>query len=210
MGEIRFRGRVYREVVGVRLSTGGKTTHVLRVQHIDGYEDVMFTASVIRTKISGDTQILSSNNCAYVFGNVGGVKVSNVLAVQGYVYKYDNQRGIQVDKMYDVQEDYNAALSRVKDAGRATVIKIHNVPTIVLDPFNTTFLAVVQGNVTNLSCDNCCFIKGNVQFAKVGNIIKATMGVGPSKADIQRKKEAARRQQQMAADMMSSFSDIFR
>lgn len=208
MGEVRFRGRVYRDVAGVRLSTGGRTTHVLRLQRLDRYENIMFTASVIRAEVSGDTQILSSNNCAYVFGDVGSVKVSNVLAVQGHVHKYDNMRGIQVDKMYNVQEDYDAALSRVKEAGRATVIKLHNVSTIVLDPFNATFLAVVRGNVTNLSCNNCCFIKGDVQFAKVGNIIKSTMGVGPSKADIQRKKEAAR--QQMTADMMSSFSDIFK
>lgn len=124
---------------------------------------------------------VETDNCATVYGDVVAAVIGNCLYVDGFIADFKSTRGsVVVDRNIKICHGKEAlerqGMGQTYKQQRVLHISGHLKNLVVKMIPNARVETVIWGKIAHLEVPNCGYIKGNVQLATVGNIIKCTYG----------------------------------
>lgn len=153
---------------------------------------------------------VETDNCATVYGDVVAAVIGNSLYVDGFIADFKSTRGsVVVDRNIKICHGREA----MERQGMGQAYKQQRILHITGQLKNLTIKAipnarvetVIWGKIAHLEVPNCGYIKGNVQLANVGNVIKCTYG----KSTAASTKKLREQRKARSAEFDRTFGELF-
>lgn len=212
MAVVKINGKEYQGIDKVKIGDSDGKVALTMMESSGKADSYVFNAIRLRIEAKGNIKSARVYNCVYIKGDIKNADVHNLLMVEGFVQNYTNYRGIQVRRDINIDKEIERTTKTgYNNKARATVVHINGyLSLLTIDMTRMQTVPIIDGNVLELSCGNCAFVKGTVQNCNVGNSIQATMGTKVSDVEKKHRKDLEARNKQAERDLNKALSDIFK
>lgn len=186
MGIVKYKGNTYSNIMGVVVKGGQLHLH----SEFGGIEiiDLKFDYNRSRVQIKHEgvkgwkgacrIEMLHSNNCVQIEGDVGQVIAKNMLEVTGKVNTVKHS-SFDILSKRELINKYNTLAGhmerRFEDEEPRKIIHLYGQFNLVgIEQVGSVEVWINKCDVVNCVTDNSVVIKGNVNTAKAGNRVKCS------------------------------------